>query len=210
VYLSPLGALAKVKKFSFHNSGICRDAFNRTPPTLDDRATAKWMKKLTPPAGSGIGTRVMALYFPTDYMSATWSDGAVTWVDPAPPGGVTIIELVYVRESREYLEAAFAEGTVRTLVGYFKLPGGESFAIVRSHGPWENRDLDMPASHGGSALLFSSEDPHGTGRPQRIQIRMPDDRDGSMALMELGGHTVPIGSKYVPGRGGLASSLDPF
>jgi len=41
VYLSPLGALAGVKSFRFHQSGICRDAFIDTPPTLSDRAMKK-------------------------------------------------------------------------------------------------------------------------------------------------------------------------
>lgn len=214
VYLAPLGALAGVLKLSLHSSGICRYAFTEEhgrPPTLPDRAIDKWRRKVTPPAGSGLGTRVLSLYFPTDSLSTAYMppDRGLTWVDPAPVGGVTIVELVFIRESRENLEAVFAERAERVLVGYLKVPSGEALAIMRGHGPWESSDLEVPASDGGSALLFSARDPHGTGRPVRIQIRMMDDRDGSMAFLELGGHPVPIGSKYVPGRGGIASSLGP-
>src|SRR5262245_50220224 len=76
VYVSTLDVLAGVLKFSFHESGRCRYAFTEqygTPPTLPDRAMNKWTRKVTPPSGSGLGTRVLGLYFPTDFLSTAYA-----------------------------------------------------------------------------------------------------------------------------------------
>lgn len=129
-YLAHLGALGGVLKLSLHKSGTCRYAFTEeygTPPTLPDRAMKKWKRRETPPPGSGLGTRVLSLYFPTDYLSTTYSppDRPLTWIEPAQSGGVTVVELVYIRGPRERLEALFAEEGVRALVGYLKLSSGE-------------------------------------------------------------------------------------
>jgi len=214
VYVNTLGVLAGVTKFSFHKSRNCRHGFtceHGAPLALADRALNKWRREATPPAGSGRSIRVLSLYFPTDFLSTAYTppDRALAWVEPAPPGGVTIVEMLYVGDSRERVEADFRRRGAE-LIAYAMLPTGEAFAVVRFHRPWKNEDSEVPdAGDGGSALLFSSRDPHDTGRPVRHQIPMMDTNDGPMALLELGGHAVPIGSKFQPGRSALASSLRP-
>jgi len=207
VYISSPGTVGRVKKLSFHASGICRDAFTREigrPVTLPDRAMTKWKRNPTPPPGSTTASAVLTITIPTDYLStATRPPGRpITWVKPAPAGGATVLDLFFSMESHQRIEELFAEHGDRHVLRYVRLPRGDSVVLAWSHVPqFENRDLKVPRRDGGSELLFPARDRHKTGRPVRMEF-YPRVADGDrMFLMELGGHAMPPGSAYRPAPG---------
>lgn len=195
VYLATR-SMAKMQKYSFHKSGICRSAFtkeNGTPRTMTDRAMFKWNRLPTPAAGVGKASRVAWLGFPTDYLSrpCTTNVKGIVWVEAAPAGGATYVEFAFTRESQKSIEAAFQERQERSLLAYIELPSDEAFFGSYYHADWENKDWNVPGNGQVSDLLFSPHDPYETRRPLRICFGpTPSDGD-AIVLQELGGYTVP-------------------
>jgi hypothetical protein len=194
VYLATR-AMAKIDKYSFHKSGICRSAFTNeygTPKTLTDRATFKWQRLVTPPAGQGKAARVAWVAFPTDYLSRNADPSVeVSWIEAAPPGGATCVELAFTSESRDFIDTAFGQRQERKCLLYVTLPGDEAALLNYYHSDWENRDLKVPGNGKVADLLFSANDPYETGRPIRIRLgSAPSDGD-ALVLRELGGYAVP-------------------
>ena len=197
VYLS-LRWMAKIQKYSFHKSGICRQAFTReygTPLTLKDRATSTWKRLATPPAGDGKGSRVAWLAFPTNYLSRQRNSvtEGVVWIKGAPVDGATYVELVYTFESEQSVRTSFAKRQERRLLKYIELPGGEALFVAFYHADWDNKDLNVPGEGKVADLVFSPLDPYDTGRPVRICLGpapAPSDGD-ALVLRELGGYPVP-------------------
>lgn len=195
VYLATR-SMAKIEKYSFHKSGICRSAFTNehgTPQTMTDRAMFKWKRLSTPSAGEGRASRVAWLGFPTDYLSQPSALGVegVTWIDAAPAGGATYVEFAFTRESQESIEVAFRERHERKLLAYVELPSYEAFFGSYYHADWENKYLNVPGNGEVSDLVFSPRDPHDTGRPIRICFGpAPSDGD-ALILQELGGYPIP-------------------
>lgn len=114
-----------------------------------------------------------------------------TTIAAAPPGGATYLELAYTKESREHVLSVF-EGNLRCLHSYSELPSGEAFFVSSYHSDWENNDLRSPPAKGSvfGELLFSANDPAGTGRPVRLLFG-PTPRDGdALVLQELGGYPI--------------------
>jgi hypothetical protein len=195
VYLATR-SMAKIEKYSFHKSGICRSAFTNehgTPPAMADRAMFKWNRLPTPAAGDGKASRIAWLGFPTDYLSKTYFSDVegVFWIEAAPSGGATYVEFAFTREPLESIKAAFREHEQRKLLVYVKLPAGEAFFGSYYHADWENKDLTMPGNGEVADIVFSSRDPYGTGRPIRILFG-PRPADGdAVVLQELGGYAIP-------------------
>jgi hypothetical protein len=195
IYLSTRG-MASITKYSFHRSGISRQAFTSEhgiPSTMSDRVMKRWRRPGTPPEGSGDATGLFSLAVPTDFLSRTSiPKGKVVEVIPAAPaGGATYIELFLTRESKDAVDNAFAARGERHLFGYCALPTSEAVGLAWSHDAWENRDLLVPGNGTVADLLFAADDPLDTGRPVRITLG-PDPRDGDAALVqELGGYPVP-------------------
>lgn len=184
-------------KFSFHASGRCRKAFTAEhgpPPSLTDRATIKWWRAPTPrPDGSGRASCVLQVGIPTDTLSTSFQPlpKPATWINPAPAGMGTVIEMLFSWEAENDLSAAAAAGN-RTVICYTNLPGGQTFAVTSRHATWEHEDFYMPASHHeGEDWLFTKDDPGATGRPVRITIfNNPKDGD-SIIGWEFGGYRAP-------------------
>jgi hypothetical protein len=137
VYVNTLG-VGGVEKLSFHESGICRKAFTRehaTPETSSDRATSKWRRAPTPPAGANLASFVFEVGVPTDYLSTAIEPPSkeVTWIAPAPPGLARGFIMYFTRESEETVRAGI--GNNGTLLSYTKLPMGDSASLpsVLSH-----------------------------------------------------------------------------
>lgn len=196
VYLA-VKSQAGVMKYSFHRSGICRSAFTKEhgiPRALSDRAMFKWRREQTPVQGVNEASRVAWIAFPTDYLSreASKEKKKVTWVDAAPSGGVTHIELAYTAETEQSVRKAFRSKESRNLVRYVSLPTGEALIVVYYHGLWENTDLTSPASKDSifPDLAFSASDPDDTGRPVRILFGKPPMDGDALILQELGGYRV--------------------
>lgn len=129
VYLASR-TMAKIEKFSFHKSGICRSAFTNehgTPKTMNDRAMFKWKRQPTPATGEGKASRVAWVAFPTDYLSRNADPSVeVSWIEAAAPGGATYVELAFTSESRDFIETAFGQRQERKLLLYVNLPGDEA------------------------------------------------------------------------------------
>ena len=217
VYLAAR-SLGGIFKYSFHaDDGYCHWALTkeyvsrRTAPP-PDRVIAKWRRPPTSPRGAGKGSAVLSVGVPTDYLSTAFSapNKPVRWIDPAPPGDAVRIEMFFTAEPRERVDAGFAERGQRHVLDYAVLPGGEAFVIAWAHVSWEQKnDIEISGDDAetGSTLLFSRTDPHGTGRPVRTHILMAKPRDGDRAeVWDLGGHPLPVGSRYRPGRGAITSS----
>lgn len=71
IYLKSMGA--PPDKFSFHNSGECREAFTKesglTPNDQSDRVLDKWVRLNPPEAGTNSITPLIYLQIPTDFLS---------------------------------------------------------------------------------------------------------------------------------------------
>jgi hypothetical protein len=186
------GGIGK-QKFSFHASGKCRQAYHELPPSLPDRAIARWWRMPTPePNGTGKASCVLQVGIPTDLLSTRTAPlKAMTWVAPAPIGMATVLEMIFTREAEGDLAAAMT-ASQRTIVCQSKLPSGETFLVLSRHATWEQPDFYMPASqHVGEDFLFTKDDPDKTGRPVRLAMfNSPKDFD-SMVGWEFGGYRAP-------------------
>ena len=195
VYLATR-SMAKIEKYSFHKSGICRSAFTNehgTPQTMTDRAICKWNRLPTPTAGDGKASRVAWLGFPTDYLSQPSASDVhgVVWLEAAPAGGATYVEFEFTRETQESIGVAFRKREQRKLLTYVKLPAYEAFFGSYYHADWENKDLNMPGDGEVADLVFSSRDPYDTGRPIRIRFGPAPANGDALVLQELGGYAIP-------------------
>lgn len=200
VYLATL-SLGGVKKFSFHESGRCRDAFTEKhgpPANLEDRATMKWWRAVTPePDGTGRASCVLQVGIPTDMLSTALGKPLkpATWVDPAPSGMATVLEMFFTREPEASLHSALLARGIRKVVAFTKLPNGESFGVVRRHSTWAGDQLGMPASHHEIRdFIFSKDDPNKTGLPIRMVMFLPPKDGDSIVGWEYGGYPAPAGT----------------
>ncbi len=147
VYLASR-TLAHIQKFSYHVSGICRNAFTSahgTPIAMDDRLMYKWNRAQTPLAGEMSGSLVALLAFPSDYLSnVSSSDESIKnllWIPAAPAGSATYVEVFYTNENEESIHEI---STKRNILSYTKLPNLEAVCISTYFDKWENSDLKMP------------------------------------------------------------------
>ena len=192
VYLSTR-AMGGIKKYSFHQSGICRSAFTSeysVSRAMINRVEFEWRRAKTPALGTCCSSRVAWIAFPTDYLSKIAMPKATTeLVAAAPKGGATYIELAYTLEPEYFLTAAFQNNNKR-LLSFTRLASGEGFYVASYHSDWENSDLKSPPGQGSifPTIIFSASDPLNTGRPIRMQLG-PQPKDGdALILQELGGY----------------------
>ena len=187
-----------IHKYSFHQSGRCRSAFTSehgAPDTMDDRAIFKWTRNTKPEHGDK-AVRVAWIAFPTDYLSKETEPEKkkVHWIEAAPEGGATYIELAYTSKEENEVRRLLSSNGGRHLLTYTQLPNNESLLVTYYHSDWENKDLTSPAGEGSifPSLIFSAEDKNNTGRPVRIKFgSQPKDGD-PLVLKELGGYKVEV------------------
>src|SRR3990172_658058 len=189
VYLA-VRHMARIKKYSFHSSGVCREAFtdaHGTPSTLPDRAILKWTRQPTPPKGQKAGALVACIGIANDYLSAPRGQAPedVLWLAPTPPGEGIAFDLFFTHETQDAVTEMFAAGG-RRLVNYTLLPNGERFAIAAYRIRWGDKDLVVPGEGKLNDLVFSADHP-GPGRPIRIVLSPPLKDGGVLRLYELGG-----------------------
>ncbi len=187
-----------IEKFSFHTPTLCRHAFTRehgTPSGGSDRAMQVWHRGRTPPAGSNQIVRVLRIGIATDHLSTKIAEPPpenTHWINPAPSGGSTVIDLSFTKDS----EATFSQALkseppslVHKLVACRQLPNGESFSISS----WYSDKADkvfrvLAAPHDPRDLLVFPLDPDNTGRPVRLTF-FSNPKDGDlMRVWELGGY----------------------
>jgi hypothetical protein len=189
------GGMGGIEKFSFHTPNVCRRAFTKEhgkPSGLANRATHEWRRDPTPPESSKRVVRVLVVGFATDILSTALAPPKhkVIWVEPAPPGGSTVLDLMFTRDAEAtLLEALTSEPQHlgHRLVAYNPLPNGEAFCVTSYHADHADSTLRMPASHGHKRdLIAFPKDPNSTGRPVRLTI-FSNPADGEfMRVWEYG------------------------
>jgi hypothetical protein len=202
VYMSTHN-MAKFEKFSFHESGLCRHAFEKkysaTKGMLDRKITS-WRRKQTPPAGSGQASCVFEICFPTDYLSTALGTlkKPVIWLTVAPSHAATVLEMVFTRETEQDLQEVVLQGN-RSLVFYAELPNGEGFAVLRGDASFGGENFLVPASHyENEDIVFSTADPSNTGRPLRMTLFNNPRENDRMTAWEYGGYRA---RRLLPGLG---------
>lgn len=180
-----------VEKLSFHKSGICRKAFTAeygTPHGLDDRATIKWKRSVTPPAGTNQGNFVFEVGIATNTLSLALPlpTKKVRWIAPAPPGDTTVLSMFYARDDEVVIKNGMQRGEI---LSYTPVAEGEAFVVRSAPFTWDGKDFRVPASHHMSEdYIFSPSDPDRTGRPVRVTI-FSHPKDGEkMLAWEHGGY----------------------
>jgi hypothetical protein len=194
VYLATVG-MAQHKKYSFHQSGISKDAFtketwgNRT----DDKATSSWRRGELPVQGYGKATVLGSIEIPTALLSRNTLTlkKKIRWLEAAPVDGATVVEFLLTHESESTVKSLLSTLPERTLLYYKKLPDGKSLAVTYFHGEWEQKIKKMgadPKSVIPEAIIFSTLDSHDTGRPLRVTMsNMPKDYD-PLLISDMGGY----------------------
>jgi hypothetical protein len=157
--------MASIEKYSFHKSGICRSAFTRergAPGTMSDRAMIRWRRLPTPPAGEGRAACVAWLIFPTDYLSkpSDLDNREVVWVDAAPAGEATHIQISFTREPLDSVCRAFAYHSKKEILAYYHIAGDEALLVDSHSEPWSDGDLKMP---GDGKVPYPSGKENGLG-----------------------------------------------
>jgi hypothetical protein len=186
-----------IEKFSFHTPNICRRAFTKehgTPEMLNNRATSEWHRDPTPPVGSKRVVRVLRVGFATNLLSTALEPPkrSITWIKAAPPGGSTVLDLMFTHDCEADLFEAIAHEPVdlgHTLVAYKQLPNGEAFCVTSWHSDQADKTLRMPASHGHKHdLIVHPNDPASTGRPVRLTL-FSNPTDGELInVWDLGAY----------------------
>lgn len=189
------------EKISFHAAnGLCRKAFTREHGAPDgklDRATASWHRKATPGPGSGRGTCVLEICFPTDYLSSALEPvrKQVTWLKAAPPSMALVVQFFFTLEPEQAIRRLMGSEQIVSLT---ELPNGETFVISSGEGVYvgADRGFYVPRSERwGEDLIFAPFDPDATGRPVRFTwFSRPKDGE-SMKVSEFGGYKGHVTAK---------------
>lgn len=186
---------ARVEKFSFHSSRICRRAYVDThplPPSMSDRVFHRWNRAETSPAGEGKAVAVLSVIFPEGHLSpdlpATAKKGI--WLPAPVRGEARILQVLFTREGEEEVRRQLM-GAGHSLVLYHGLPNGEAVAIRSWANEFEQRDLIVEASHGVPRdLVLPSVFEVGVKRPVGLTMYLQPDE---MRCIELSGYWVAAG-----------------
>jgi hypothetical protein len=120
VYVSTGGGAPA--KFSFHESGICRDAFTGefgVPPGMQDRVMTRWRHAEIPPRDTGKACSVLEIVIPNDFLSAGLSVPAkeICWIDAAAVGRSKCIELFFSADGPDVAEPLIQQGQRTPIAG---------------------------------------------------------------------------------------------
>lgn len=199
VYAGPAGTVADVK-YSLHKSGICRKAIVKERAEASglegDRVIERW-KRLTPGNPQyPEAVRPLLLQFATNHLSTTNTLPVRpdTWIPAAPSGYATIVEFIFTARLPAEVARAFETAGQRKALVIWRLRQ-ETFVLAHGDTVCPDEELLFPAE-GTSPTdrLFSPSDPHGTGRPLRLNVdHFTPDRE-VLCISELGGFDVQKGS----------------
>jgi hypothetical protein len=187
-----------IEKFSFHTPTLCRHAFTKEhgPPNgQSNRAIQTWHRGSTPPAGSNQVVRVLRIGIATDNLSTKLAElpsENTQWINPAPSGGSTVIDLSFTNESEARLRDGLKSeppNLEHRLIAYKQLPNGEAFFVASWHSDKADKVFRVSAApHDPRDLLILPIDPDNTGRPVRLTL-FSNPKDGDfMSVWEQGGY----------------------
>jgi len=196
VYLATVG-MAQYKKYSFHQSGISKDAYTKESwgNRSDDKAVSSWKRGAMPKKGNGEALVLGSIEIPTALLSKNTLTikKKIIWLEAAPIKGATVIEFLLTHETESTVKGLLSTLPERTLLYYKELPSGKSLAVTYFHYEWEQKIKKMsanPKSIIPEAIIFSTLDSESTGRPIRVILsNMPKDGD-NLLITDLGGYKV--------------------
>lgn len=194
VYLLTRGMLSTVLKFSFHKSGKCRWAEIAKRSDGSDRCIHKWERGLIPSVGTGGGCRLVSIAFPANHLSAPSPlDGRkLHWIDPAPPGMATMVEVMLTAEDKNTTSGLLASGRERRLIYHKPLRSGQNVLVTSAVFDCGPVDVNMPGEPRKPGqvvfedLAFPNQDVLGTGRPVRMAVMAGNEVPPT--VWELGGY----------------------
>jgi hypothetical protein len=154
-----------------------------------------WHRGSTPPAGSNQIVRVLRIGIATDHLSTKLAESPPNntyWINPAPSGGSTVIDLSFTNDSQATLRKALESEPANLehkLLACRQLPNGEAFSISSWHSDKADKVFRvLAAPHDARDLLILPLDPDNTGRPVRLTL-FSNPKDGDlMSVWELGGY----------------------
>ena len=192
-YLLQRGVIAQHQKFSFHKSGSCRWAKIQAGVSGAERVNLEWQRDAVAPTGSGQGSLLLSIAFPTNHLSARTStkEKQIRWIEPAPPGQAVMLELFLINEDRQTVERLLAVSGERQLLYCRTLRSGLRLCAAASQFDCGPVEIDMPAAPPGSGAVFGEmrfpdNDERTTGRPIRL-VLMPQ-KHLPPTVWELGGY----------------------
>jgi hypothetical protein len=179
---------ASPSKFSFHNSGICREAFTKEsghrPIGSSDRVLQKWVRTPLPLAGENKAQLIFSLQIPTGYLSRSSKQypKKVEWIAADSSSSSVIFHLLLSNE----VESAVSRGLL-TMNPPFRLiktgTFGDGRLIGLSYGyqDWENKTLVIKGDGKVNDIVISHLDPFGVGRPLRVTQQRTRGKDENHA-----------------------------
>jgi hypothetical protein len=179
-------SLGGFHKYSFHPPNVCRYALTKEYTNRIGRVgrnADQWLRDLAPEEGQQQVVRVMRIGFSTDYLSTSLSDSTsekCIWIQPAPQGGSTGVDIMFTRESKENLQKQIdsePDSLDHKLIAYCKMENGEAFAVTSFHSLEGYDPIRVGAAkHDPFDILALPVDDLKTGRPIRLTLfKKPDD-----------------------------------
>lgn len=136
-------------KFSFHESGICRDAFTKefgAPPGMQDRVMTRWNRADIPPPNMGRACSVLEVAFPTDFLSTGMEvpPKPTYWLEAAAPGQSKCVELFFSSDGPEVVEALL-QPAQRTAIAALPLENRSWFYVTSHTIDFPGQEMRIPA-----------------------------------------------------------------
>ena len=188
--------MGKIQKFSFHASGICRWAQIKPRSDGNDRVLMRWERNPISPVGSGKGTKLIELMFPTSHLSAPkLQNKQINWIPPASQNHAIAVEVSLTMENPQSVLEAFAVRGERHILEIETLNDGSTLIIAyyqTSCGPVSMKvpvAPDLPGKVFGE-LNFPEIDETNSGRPVRMLQALEPASGVHPVFWELGGYKV--------------------
>lgn len=199
VYVGTGGA-APVK-FSFHKSGICREAYTGEfgiPPGMQDRVMTRWKRGEIPPPNTGKRCSVLDITIPTDFLSTGLTAPAkeTHWIDAAPTGRSKCVELFFSADGPDVAEPLIQNGKLTPIAG-IRLENGNWFYITTYEATFGGQEMRIPATtHRKFDFLITRDNVPSVERSVRILVMSrPSDGD-KMVAWEYGAFKVETSANY--------------
>lgn len=199
VYVTCAGTLPV--KFSFHKSGICRDAFTGefgVPPGMQDRVMTRWKRADIPPPNTGKACSVLDVAFPTDFLSAGLEvpSKPIHWLDAAAPGQSKCVELFFSSDTPDVVDALL-QPAQRTAIAAFPLENRSWFYVTSHTIDFPGQEMRIPAAgKRKSDFLIKRQDVSPSSRSLRILVTSKPGDGDKMVAWEYGASLCEPGDSH--------------
>jgi hypothetical protein len=200
IYVSTGGAAPA--KFSFHESGICRDAFTSqfgVPPGMQDRVITRWQRGEIRPPNSNRACSVLEIIIPTDFLSVGLDvpPKQISWVDTAPVGRSTSIEMFFSADAPPVVESLLQQHGARKPIAGLRLDNGFWFYLTSHEIAFAGQTMRIPATGNRKFdfLITRETIPSSTRSTRILQMNTPGDGD-KMVAWEYGAYRCGPGEHH--------------